>query len=138
MQHVCTDDQSPNATNEVEKEPEYDLDMGLLDEAQDHNDDHLMFTEESGNSYSLSLEPVCTYGENKCGYQFLSVPSVTLESVFMHTQMGQGAHGRNREDTTDSIYPDSIVFISIYWNYHSGQTLRQGRILKIMEVRKDL
>jgi DNA-directed RNA polymerase delta subunit len=51
---MYTDDQSTNANNEAEGEPEYDLDMGLLDEAQDHGDDHLMFTEESGNTYSLS------------------------------------------------------------------------------------
>eukprot|EP00978_Attheya_sp_CCMP212_P032080 scaffold123655_cov62-Attheya_sp.AAC.1 len=77
---MYTDDQSSNAINEVEEEPEYDLDMGLLDEAQDHDDDHLMFTEE-----------------------------ITEESVFMHNQMGQGAHGRNADDATNVMLPDSTT-----------------------------
>jgi hypothetical protein len=106
---MYTDDQSSNAINEVEEEPEYDLDMGLLDEAQDHDDDHLMFTEESGNSYSLSLETVRAYGKNMCGYKCLSVPPVTVESVFMHNQMGQGAHGRNADDATNDTFPDSTT-----------------------------
>jgi hypothetical protein len=108
---MYSDDQSTQANNEAEEEPEYDLDMGLLDEAQDHDEDHLMFTEESGSSYSISLEPVRTYGKNECGYQFLSVPSVPEESVFFPpTQLGQGAHGRNEEGITSHVlFPTTIT-----------------------------
>jgi hypothetical protein len=37
------------------------------------------------------------------------VPSVTEESVFMHTQMGQGANGRNEDDATNARMLDSIT-----------------------------
>jgi hypothetical protein len=110
---IYTDDQSSKATDELQEEPQYDLDMALIDEARDQDDDHLLFAEESGNSCSLSLEPIRTYGKLQCGYQFLSVPHIIEDSVFLPTQGGHGTQGRNDEGTTNELRCDVVTRVHL-------------------------
>ena len=69
---MFTDDIEP--TNRPNEEPTYDVDMGLLDEADDQDEGNEIFHEIEGCHFAIRLDTLRTDGKNNCGFQHLSTP----------------------------------------------------------------
>jgi hypothetical protein len=63
-----------NAPDEESKEPTFDIDFGLLDEADDQDEGQALFHEFIGSPFSIVLDTIRNYGEHQCGYEFLTLP----------------------------------------------------------------
>jgi hypothetical protein len=58
-----------------------DIDMGLVDEAQDQDEGNFLFEEETGNPDSITLETIRKYGKKECGYNHITQPPCPDDSV---------------------------------------------------------
>ena len=90
-------------------EPDISLDFGLVDEAQDQDDQNYLFQEESGSPDSISFDIIRKYGTAECGFELINCPScVSSESVLIPT---------NRHFDDPNVYPtplDVREYISSY------------------------
>ena len=93
-----TDDTSPGDAS-AELPTQLDIDMGLVDEAQDLDDGNFLFEEESGHPDSINLDTIQKYGKKQCGYEHLTVPCCPNESVLI---------GQER-DSLDHFQPLSFL-----------------------------
>ena len=84
---VYTDELSESLpANPTDMEPSFDLDMGLLDEAQDQDEANFLFEEESGSPDSITYELIRKYGKNNCGFHHLSLPQcLPSDTIFLTT-----------------------------------------------------
>eukprot|EP00978_Attheya_sp_CCMP212_P034599 scaffold145692_cov63-Attheya_sp.AAC.3 len=91
---IYTDEVSGTSGEASSKsEPSIDLDMGLIDEAQDQDDDTFLFQEEGGSPESISFDIIRKYGMKECGFKLLNLPPcIPLESGFISSN-------RNFDDT---------------------------------------
>eukprot|EP00978_Attheya_sp_CCMP212_P018508 scaffold50689_cov62-Attheya_sp.AAC.1 len=65
-------------------EPSIDLDMGLIDEAQDQDDEKHLFQEEGSSPESISFDIIRKYGMKECGFKILNLPPcISSESMFI-------------------------------------------------------
>jgi hypothetical protein len=72
---MFTDNIEP--TNQPNEEPTYDIDMGLVDEADDQDEGSGLFHEIEGCHFSIGLDVLRADGKNKCGFEYLSIPIPT-------------------------------------------------------------
>eukprot|EP00978_Attheya_sp_CCMP212_P014250 scaffold36233_cov58-Attheya_sp.AAC.1 len=83
-----------------------DIDMGLVDEAQDQDEEKQLFEKETGNPDSITLDTIRKYGKKECGYNHLTLPPCPLDSIIMgieidtHTGMQTPNHLPERERIT--------------------------------------
>jgi hypothetical protein len=88
-------------------EPSIDLDMGLIDEAQDQDDENFLFQEEDGSPNSITFEKIRKNGVKECGYKLLNIPPCILsESVFIPS------HGYFEETNAHPAHLDVREYIS--------------------------
>ena len=82
---VYTDELSGSSpASPTDMEPSFDIDMGLMDEAQDQDEENFLFEEESGSPESISYELIRKYGKNNCGFDHLCLPlCLPSDSVFL-------------------------------------------------------
>eukprot|EP00978_Attheya_sp_CCMP212_P029130 scaffold102515_cov63-Attheya_sp.AAC.7 len=61
-----------------------DIDMGLVDEAQDQDEGNFLFEKETD---SITLETIRKYGKKDCGYNHITLPPCPLDSVIMGIEL---------------------------------------------------